>query len=94
MKRENNTFDEIVKLLNNIHSAAAEYERLGLKPIDLIRSTDASQEMDFHQNFETDKYEFESMSWGEACHFVLLHSDYYSDQLKKFRVDPISKLHH
>ena len=94
MKKDNNNFNEILELLNNIHATAGEYEKSGLKPIDLIRSTDASQEIEFCQTFEIEKYEFESMSWGEACHFILMYSEYYRDQLKKFKVDPISKLYH
>ncbi len=31
------------------------------------------------------------MTWGEACNFILNYSDYYSDNLKKLRIVPISK---
>tara|TARA_B100001057_G_C22408839_1_gene778822 strand:- start:134 stop:418 length:285 start_codon:yes stop_codon:yes gene_type:complete len=94
MKNQYKNIEEVFKLLSNLHLAADEYEKSGLKPVDLIRSTDALKEIDVHEAFGIEKYDFEAMSWGEACHFILTYSDYYSDELKKFRAPPQSKLLH
>jgi len=94
MKNPENKIQEIFEILGNLHLAADEYEKSGLKPVDLIRSTDALKMIDINEAFGIEKYDFEAMSWGEACHFILTYSDYYSDELKKFRVPPQSKLLH
>ena len=94
MKDQKNNTEQMFELLSNLHIAADEYEKSGLKPVDLIRSTDALKEIDIHEAFGLEKYDFEGMSWGEACHFILTYSDYYIDELKKFRAPPQSKALH
>ena len=81
----NENIKYFLELLGNLHHTADEYERLGLKPIDLIKSTDASKEIEAFEAIEPEKYDFESMSWGEACNFIILYSDYYHEELKKLR---------
>lgn len=94
MKNKKNNPEEIFEIIANLHHAAHEYESSGLKPIDLIKSTDAIQEIDIHEKLGIEQYNFYNMSWGEACHFIITYSEYYSDQLKKFRADPISNSLH
>ena len=94
MNNQKNNINEFFELLGNLHYAADEYEKSGLKPIDLIRSTDAIKEIEIHESFGIKEYDLETMSWGEACHFILTYSDYYSEQLKKLRVQPLSKSLH
>lgn len=85
MRSNIKNIQNFLELLGNLHHTADEYERLGLKPIDLIKSTDASKEIEAFEAIEPDKYDFESMSWGEACNFIILYSDYYHEELKKLR---------
>jgi hypothetical protein len=94
MNNPNKKINEFLELLGNLHYAADEFERSGLKPIDLIKSTDASKEAEIHDALGIKDYNFDQMTWGEACNFILNYSDYYSDNLKKLRIVPISKLHH
>ena len=85
MRSNKKNIQNFLELLGNLHQTADEYERLGLKPIDLIKSTDASKEIEAFEAIEPDKYDFESMSWGEACNFIILYSDYYHEEFKKLR---------
>ena len=85
MRSNKKNIQNFLELLGNLHQTADEYERLGLKPIDLIKSTDASKEIEAFEAIEPDKYDFESMSWGEACNFIISFSDYYHGELKKLR---------
>ena len=94
MNKQEKNIEELFELIKNLHIIADEYERSGLKPIDLINSTDAHQELDFLDAMNTSKYDFSSMSWGEACNFILSYSEFYGERLKKFRASPQSKLLH
>ena len=94
MKKQITKIEEIFEIINNLHIAADEYEKLGLTPIDLIKSTDAGEEIEGFIAIEPDKYNFETMTWGEACNFIILYSDYYYEKLKKFRAPPQSKSIH
>ena len=96
MKKETDQkkIKEFLTLLSNLHATADEYEKSGLTPIDLIKSTDAGHEVEGFKAIEPDKYDFENMTWGEACNFVILYSDYYYESLKKFRAPLKSKSIH
>ena len=96
MKKETDQREikEFLTLLSNLHDTADEYEKSGLTPVDLIKSTDAGHEVEGFKAIEPDKYDFENMTWGEACNFIILYSDYYYESLKKFRVPLKSKSIH
>ena len=83
MNKQEKNIEELFELIKNLHIIA-----------DLINSTDAHQELDFLDAMNTSKYDFSSMSWGEACNFILSYSEFYGERLKKFRALPQSKLLH
>ena len=85
---------EFLTLLSNLHDTADEYEKSGLTPVDLIKSTDAGHEVEGFKAIEPGKYDFENMTWGEACNFIILYSDHYYESLKKFRAPLKSKSIH
>ena len=75
---------DIVKLVNSLHDAADKYQRTGYTPTEFIKAIDSNldKEMDAYKAIDPGIYNFEEITWGEACSFILIHGDKYKDFLR------------
>ena len=75
--------DNLIDFIINLHTAADFYEHSGFSPKDFIESSPAMQDK-MQSYIQKEMYDFDSMSWGAACSFIISHSEEYRETLKSF----------
>ena len=75
--------DEILSLIDALHESINEYERLGVSPIDYIMMTpELSRVIEAHNAIAPGKLDFDNLTWGNACQFVMYHHEKYQKILE------------
>ena len=75
--------DEILSLIDTLHESINEHERLGVSPIEYIMMTpELFRVIEAHKAIEPGKIDFDNLSWGNACQFVMYHHEKYQKILE------------
>lgn len=82
MKKATNQ-NNILDFVKDLHSAADQFQRKGFKPKDLINIyVNANEEVEVLKGLDLDIVNFDTMTWGEVCNFIIKNESFYKDYLE------------